>query len=157
VGAFFVMAEEKPIIDVVNDLFDDNQNPIRKVMERIWFRNILYYLGEQWIDWIVSSNTFRRKSTHPLMPTPVSNIIRDYIRTIKAMILNKKMSIRIWPNSTEEEDRQAAELGENLLQWMDTENDGYLGCFHSAHTGESLFSRLSIRRKAISSVSISGQ
>ena len=118
------MAKEKPVIDIVNDLFDENQNPIRKIMERIWFRNILYYLGEQWLDWMVSLNTFRRKPTHPFIPTPVSNIIRDYVRSMKAMILNKKMAIRIWPNSMEESDRQAAELGENLLNWMDAENDG---------------------------------
>lgn len=118
------MAEEKPIIDVVNDLFDEHLNPVRQIMERIWFRNILYYLGEQWINWLVSLNTFRRKPSHPFIPTPVSNIIRDYIRSMKAMILNKRMSTRVWPNSTEEEDRQAAELAENLLNWMDTENDG---------------------------------
>ncbi len=118
------MADEKPIIDIVNDLFDENLNPVRKVMERIWFRNILYYLGEQWIDWLVSLSTFRRKPTHPFIPTPVSNIIRDYIRSMKAMILNKKMVPRVWPNSTEEEDRQGAEMAETILTWMDTENDG---------------------------------
>ena len=118
------MAEEKPIIDIVNELFDENLNPMRKVMERVWFRNILYYLGEQWINWLVSLNTFRRKPTHPFVPTPVSNIIREYIRSMKAMILNRKMATRVWPNSKEEEDRQAAEMAENLLEWMDTENDG---------------------------------
>ena len=123
-GFFIIMAKEKPIIDIVNDLFDENLNPVRKIMERIWFRNILYYLGEQWLDWIISLSTFRRKPTHPFIPTPVSNIIRDYVRSMKAMILNKKMAVRVWPNSTEEEDRQAAEMGENLLNWMDGENEG---------------------------------
>ena len=117
------MEEEKPVIDIINDLFDENQNPIRKIMERIWFRNILYYLGEQWLDWMVSLNTFRRKPTHPFIPTPVSNIIRDYVRSMKAMLLNKKMAVRIWPNSMEESDRQAAEVGENLLNSMDEDND----------------------------------
>ncbi|MCK4828792.1 hypothetical protein KA005_74395, partial [bacterium] len=119
-----IMAEEKPIIDIINEIFDENLNPVRKVMERIWFRNILYYLGEQWLNWLVELNVFRRKPTHPFIPTPVSNIIREYIRSMKAMILNRKMSIRIWPNSTEEADRQAAQMGEDLLTWMDTENDG---------------------------------
>ena len=72
---------------------------------------------------MVSLNTFRRKPPNPFMPTPVSNIIRDYIRSMKAMILNKKMAIRVWPNSTEEEDRQGAEMAENLLQSMEMDND----------------------------------
>lgn len=104
-------------------IFDDSQNPIRKIMERIWFRNILYYIGEQYIEWVISLNTFRRKPTHPFIPTPVANIIRDYVRSMKALILNKDFTIRIWPNSNEQTDREAALLGENLLKWMDLDQD----------------------------------
>jgi len=117
------MAEEKPIEKIVEEIFDDNLDITRKIMERIWFRNILYYIGEQYIEWVVSLNTFRRKVTDPFLPTPVSNIIRDYVRSMKAMILNKDFSIRVWPNSNEQADREASLLGENLLKWMDSEND----------------------------------
>lgn len=124
-AAFFLARTmaEKPLQKVIEEIFDDNLNPYRKIMERIWFRNILYYLGEQWIDWHVSLNTFKRKPVHPLIPTPVSNIIRDYVRSMKALILNKEFAVRVWPNSNEQEDREAAIVGENLLKWMDADND----------------------------------
>ena len=117
------MAEEKPIQKIIEEIFDDNLNPYRKIMEKIWFRNILYYLGEQWIDWNISLNTFRRKPIHPFIPTPVSNIIRDYVKSMKALILNKEFAVRVWPNSNDQEDREAAMAGENLLKWMDADND----------------------------------
>jgi hypothetical protein len=52
---------DKEIKQIVDDIFDDFQQPVRKMMERIWFRNILYYIGEQYIEWIVSLQT----KTHP--------------------------------------------------------------------------------------------
>jgi len=117
------MADKKPIEKIIEEIFDDNLNPYRKIMERIWFRNILYYLGEQWIDWIISLNAFKRKPIHPFIPTPVSNIIRDYAKSMKALILNKEFAVRVWPNSNEQKDREAAMAGENLLNWMDADND----------------------------------
>ena len=117
------MADEKPILEVVNTLFDDNLNPIRKISERTWFRNILYYIGEQYIDWVVSTNTFRRKPVHPFIPTPVSNIIKDHVKSMKALILNKEFTVRVWPNSNEIEDKAAAEVGGKLLRSMDAENE----------------------------------
>jgi len=39
------------------------------------------------------------------------------------MLMNQKMIPRVWPNTNEKEDIQAADLGENLLTWMDHSND----------------------------------
>lgn len=117
------MAEELPLIEIVTKIFDDNLDPSRKVMERLWFRNILYEMGEQYIEWLVSANTFRRKPQNPYIPTPVSNIIRDYVRSMKAMILNKDYNIRVWPNSDDLEDKKAAKIGGVLLDHMDAADD----------------------------------
>lgn len=115
--------KKKSAEELVSEIFDDNLRPERKMLERIWFRNILYYIGEQYIEWVVNLNTFRRRPIHPLIPTPVSNVVRDYVRSMKALMLNKDYTIRVWPNSNDQEDREAAILGEHLLQWMDSEND----------------------------------
>jgi len=117
------MAENEQLKRDMEDIFNDLKDPIRKMQERIWFRNILYYMGEQYIDWIVSEQTMRRRQTNPLQPTPVANIIRDFVRAKKALYLSRPYAIRVWPNSNEQKDRDAAKLGEQLLQSMDLENE----------------------------------
>lgn len=105
-------------------LFNPNLDPARTIMERIWFRNILYYMGEQWIEWLTSAGVFQRRYRYqPHMPTPVSNIIKDYVRSMKSLILNKDYAIRIWPNSNDVVDKDAAKIGEKYLNWADSIND----------------------------------
>lgn len=119
------MPDNEPnILDIANKLFNDELDPSIKIMERVWYRNILYYCGEQYLQWIVSRATFRRKHRNSKEePTPVSNIIRDYVKSMKALILNKKYSISVWPNSADIEDREAARLADLVIQDMDMAND----------------------------------
>ena len=117
------MAEEKSTKEIIIKLFNDELDPSRKIMERIWYRNILYYCGEQYLQWLISKNTFRRKRSSVETPTPVANIIRDYVHSMKAMILNKKYTVRVWPNSNDLDDREASRLANDVLQDMDLAND----------------------------------
>ena len=59
----------------------------------------------------------------PFTPTPVANMIRDYVRSMKSLILNKDYSVSIWLNSNDAEDREASEMGENFLRWLETWDD----------------------------------
>jgi len=117
--------DDKWILEKVNKIFPEKQTSFRIMLERIAFRNILYYLGEQWIAWYKSRGMFG--SYNPLnldIPTPVSNIIRDYIREMKSLILNKNYNTRVWPNSLETSDQDAANVGEALLQHEDSCDNG---------------------------------
>jgi hypothetical protein len=114
---------DQQLIRLANDSFSRIKDPSIVIRERTWFRNVLYYVGEQWLDWIISTGTFRRIKPTELAPTPVSNIIRDHVRSMKALILNKDFSVKIWPNSMDQEDRDASKMGEFLLRHMDAEND----------------------------------
>lgn len=104
-------------------LFNDQQQVHLQLLHRVWFRNILYYLGEQWFEWVRGQNTFRRMSPSPFTPTPVSNMIRDYVRSMKSLILNKDYTVSVWPNSNDQEDREAAEMGEFLLRFLEAADD----------------------------------
>lgn len=110
-------------LEIITKLFNDERNLAVQIMERSWFRNILYYMGEQWFEWAKSQHTFRKIMPTPYMPTPVSNIIRDYVRSIKSLILNNNYEIRVWPNSNDQDDRDAAEIGEQVLKWMERRRD----------------------------------
>jgi len=107
------------------DVFRDPvRDPMRHMLEMTWFRNLLYYSGEQWLDWMGKTASFAFR--YPLgsrIPTPVSNIIKDHIRSMKALTLNKRYVLRVWPNSEEFKDKEAADLGEGLLRWLDSLND----------------------------------
>jgi hypothetical protein len=113
--------EDSEIIEDINDLFRTETDPSRIIREIGWFRNILFYLGEQWISWFEKQNTFGyRFSLNMGEPTPVSNIIREHVRSMKALIINKKYATRIWPNSEEQRDKDAAELGGILLRHLES-------------------------------------
>jgi hypothetical protein len=103
---------------------DPAKDVTRSLLEMSWFRNILYYLGEQWLSWFEETQTFgRRYSLSGTIPTPVSNIIRDYVRSTKALVLNKRYTVRVWPNSSERADIEGADLAGDALRWMDSLDD----------------------------------
>ena len=114
----------KKIAGMIEQLFDIQNDISRIILDRITYRNILYYIGEQYVEFIKSAGTFRRRLLPAYIPTPHSNQIKDHIRSIKAMLLNQKLIPKVSPNTTEPEDRQAADLGGKLLEWMDTLNEG---------------------------------
>ena len=117
--------QKQEIQDLINTLFDANLDPSRRMLERVWFRNILYALGEQWLEWVGTiGGSFKKKyRNNKNMPTPVDNIVRDYVRTMRALILNKDFAVRIWPNTQEREDIDAAKVGEKFLAHLDLEDD----------------------------------
>ena len=103
---------------------DPSLDKTRFLIELSWYRNILYYMGEQWLSWYDSTNTFgRRYELGANVPTPVTNIIRDHIKSMKALVINKRFNYRVWPNSEEQIDKDAARLGEKLLYHLDKLDD----------------------------------
>ncbi len=122
------MAKEKKPTDVevsqdFSEIFRADADFAQSVREVTWFRNILFYLGEQWISWYAEQNTFgSRFKLNLFEPTPVSNKVRDFVRSMKALIINKRYVARIWPNSEEQKDKDAAKLGSMALSSLDNEN-----------------------------------
>jgi len=115
--------EGKELVSLINSMFDTQLDYARRMQDRITFRNILYYTGEQWLSYIQSIGSFRRRQIPSHVPTPVSNEIRDFVRSVRAMLLTQNLVPKIRPNTNEKEDEKASELGEKLLTWMDTLRD----------------------------------
>lgn len=96
----------------------------RSVLERTWYRNILYMIGEQWLAWYEGKGTFgKRYPVSPNEPTPVSNIIRDYVRTGVSLIVNKNFVSKVWPNSMAVDDKLSASLANQLLESLNADDD----------------------------------
>jgi len=121
------MAKQKPEYDaltLMTDIFNDRRSDYtRQMNERIWFRNILYYMGDQWLEWWKDQGTFKKRARQSYVPTPVANKIRDACKSERALILNKNYVPRVWPNSNEPEDREAARIAQMVLTDMDLRND----------------------------------
>ena len=115
---------EKLLHTIENEFFGEQMDVARIINERVLWRNLLYYTGEQYLEFIRSSGSFRQRNVSPFTPTPVSNEIREYVRSIKAMLMNQRMVPRVWPNTNEKEDELASDLGQNVLIWMDQSHDG---------------------------------
>jgi hypothetical protein len=119
------MADKKSAEQFVEEVFRaPDLDWQRTLLEQSWYRNILYYLGEQWLNWLSESSTFgRRFEFMSNIPTPVSNIIRDYVRAMKALVLNKRYTVKVWPNSNDKQDKDGAALGEQLMNDLDATDD----------------------------------
>lgn len=114
---------EDQIVKMESELFRSDSGT-RQTRERVWYRNILYYMGEQWIEWSRTKKRFEATWQFDGRedPQPVSNIILDYARSVKALVLNKDVSYKVWPNSNDHDDIQAAELGGLVLKDIDSKN-----------------------------------
>lgn len=121
------MPEVKKFPDNVEEayeVFRTEASAMREVLENTWMRNILYYMLEQWLSFLPESNVFARRYTALSgVPTPVSDIVRDYVRAMSALYLNRKFGYRVWPNTGERADKDAALLGSKVLQHMDSTDD----------------------------------
>jgi hypothetical protein len=112
--------KEDEVLADVKHIFHPYLDAMRAMMERVWFRNILYYMGEQWLSWDDELGIFGYQ--FPLqydVPTPVSDIVKDFVRSMKALILNKRYKTRVWPNSNDRRDIDAAKLGDQIVDWFD--------------------------------------
>src|SRR5574343_1447695 len=111
------------IVTWVDGAFSDSSNTTRNLNDMVIWRNLCYYCGDQWIEYSPVTKSFRSRQRADFVPTPVDNEIREYVRSVKSMLMNQKFVPRVWPNTNEREDIQAAELGEKLPVWMDESND----------------------------------
>ena len=119
-----IFKDNESLAKAIDGFFDDTLDTTRQINERIIWRNLLYYTGEMYLEFMRSSGTFRKRTISNFVPTPVSNKIREFVRSVKAMLMNQKMVPRVWPNTNEKEDSDAADLGQNFLTWLDNSQDG---------------------------------
>ena len=119
-----IFETKEKLVNTIEGYFDDTLDVTRQITERIIWRNLLYYTGEQIIEYMRSTNSFRKRHVLDFVPTPVDNKIREFVRAMKALLLMQKMVPRVWPNTNEREDREAADLGQAYLTWLDNSQDG---------------------------------
>ena len=82
-----------------------------------WVKTVLFLMGRQWIKWTAST---RRWTTDTDVPAwrqqPVTNIVYAIYRSIATKMAKQKPTLEVVPPSGDSEDREAARLGQSILQ-----------------------------------------
>lgn len=108
----------------VNDEYKRCKNA-RNSVERTWYKNLAFYLGNQWVVHATDGLNGQGKLFVPKAPPwrtrLVVNRIKPIIRTELARVTSQKPNASVVPASSEDEDLFAAQAGEQV--WESVYND----------------------------------
>src|SRR4029077_12164651 len=90
---------EKFLIARVTDRMSRQAFANRTQLERLWFENVLFYLGLQWLDWSVSQRQFIPIKAPKWFPQPVTNEVFPRVERLVSMFLRNTPDARVRPNT----------------------------------------------------------
>ena len=89
---------------------------IRRKLEGVWFTNIAFYRGNQWVTW----NNRERKLTVKAVPKwkvrMVVNRILPTVQSLLALLVQDDPKFRVVPTYSSDKGEQAARAGTAFLQ-----------------------------------------
>jgi len=87
---------------------------------KLWSRCILFLLGKQWLEWDAQTRRWTPEQNVPKWrQRPITNLVFAVYRSAIAKLIKQKPSFDVVPPRTgDSEDREAARLGESLLQQL---------------------------------------
>lgn len=88
----------------------------RSRFEPTWHLNYAYYFGEQWLFW--NRGRLDRPRLDPHRVTLTDNRIIGIVRTELAKMTMQKPAWQVVPTTAQDEDLQAALMGEKILQYL---------------------------------------
>ena len=94
---------------------------LRWAFERLWFRSILYYLGNQWLTWDARSRRWREKKVRKWVPKPVTNRFASTADTLCSAIQSTKVEPSAWPATDDVEDIAAANVADRVIDVINPE------------------------------------
>jgi hypothetical protein len=107
-------------------LFEDTKamcEPGRELFEYGWWRNLLYFMGRQWIFWNPTSRQFQDKRLAKWIPKPVTNIIRRTVLIIRAALQAIDLSSACMPNGAAPQNILTAQTVDDLEPALQAEHN----------------------------------
>lgn len=80
------------------------------------FESIAFYLGHQWLEYNGTTRRHTKFQAPSWFPTPVDNKIKPQVHAMVSRLVRSRAQGRGRPNSTEIEDRQAAQMAEKVVE-----------------------------------------
>lgn len=115
-GDFDVVSFLKKRISEVNNL--------RYGIERVWYRNVLFYVGKQWIKYDNKQRKWVRPNLPEWMPTPVTNRFASTCDIMASVLAQVKPEIVYSPATSSAEDIQASKVANTIVDICEEES-GY--------------------------------
>lgn len=106
------LISDEDALELVNKTYADYDHG-RKPFERQWYRNVLFYLGNQWIIWDTLENKWRKKRLADWVPTPVTNKFASSGQRLVSVLSRIEPSWNYIPASDSTDDIAAAEQCED--------------------------------------------
>lgn len=99
--------------------------------ERLWWRNLLYTLGRQWIYYNQQRGAWADKRMQKWIPRPVTNKIAETVDAMRSVFQSVELSVKCRPISDDPTDTQTSETAENLAPALHAEHDMAFRLFES--------------------------
>ena len=106
--------------DTLDELYRSSKR-VRQRFEPQWFLNTAYYNGQQWVMW--DGNGLYEPKLEPWRIKVVDNRIQPMVRTEIAKMTKTRPQFVVTPNDSDESNVRAAQVGENVLDWLWLELD----------------------------------
>lgn len=112
--------KEKRILEIRDEVLRSGRHGKRD-FEKIWYRNVLLYIGRHWISWDKGRGRWvDAPGLGKWYPKPVTNKFAESANALKALVVEKKFRPLVIPATTSEEDIATAERGDI---WVDVIRD----------------------------------
>lgn len=107
---------QKQIVEEVSKRFNKHLTS-RHAQEKIWYTNVAFYLGKQWLIWDERNQVFREDDRVPKYRVRLtSNKIYSNVKAKVSQLLKSRPRFEVIPNTSDQEDMLAAKVGEKLLR-----------------------------------------
>lgn len=101
--------EAKPTDQMLVKDIKDRLQARRWVLERNWWGSILYHMGHQWVTYNNNARRWQQRKLSPSVPTPVTNLFRATLDTVKSAIAQHEP--RFLGTPTRDDPRSVAAAG----------------------------------------------
>lgn len=95
----------------------------RTMFERLWWRNLLYLLGRQWIYYDKRRGQWMDKRLAKWMPRPVTNKIAEAVESLVSMFSGIKLATTCRPIGGSVKNVAAAEISDEIEPFIADEHD----------------------------------
>lgn len=117
-----VPEEDKAIVQLVLDV-KDRFSHRRWLFEREWYRNILFYLGQQWVVYDETFRRWRRRNMPSWVPLPVTNRLASTANTMRSSISQVQPAFDARPMREDEQSYLSANAAEKYLDVLQNETN----------------------------------
>ena len=98
------------------DFFMAKDRYTRWIFEREWFRNVLYYLGRQWIIYDVTNRRWRPKTLPIWFPQPYTNKFAEKANDVTSAYVQGRVPISYSPASDDPDALATATIAEDFRE-----------------------------------------